>query len=859
MPSPAEIDSLYDNPAAGVPPPDDAAARQAIDALYGDHPSTSQMTGPPTPPAADTTPAGPPRVPGPQDGDGIFTRPIARAEDFLGSTWHSLKDAWTGAGKTEFPDQPELTQMAADVPGQTTGAGLRIAGAYALGSTPEQIADVATKALPGSTVSKDKFGNPQITFGDKTYYVKKPGFSPADLATGLGLVVPAALAATGIGAIPWLAGEGVAATGARALAQGVGQAGVSIGRDLGTSALGSDEGVSAGRATEAAAGGALGEPLAATGAALGRLIGTSARDAWRSMFGYGGKLIADAGGAAASDPVTPSMLTKTGQMVLDKAGVAPASMTVGQMQAAETVLGKGGGAAIGNAPAAQAGPTAARALQSARSGVPMTTGQLTGDPYQLALEDRLRHAVSSGKPIMADFGGQQTAAIDTRAGNLVPGVTPGATPPTEAELGQALTAQTQARAGALETATTNAYAKLPFLTKTGMASVPGPSAEFNETTARSLLDKMQQIAQVRSIYSGTPAAQQAQSEISKLITAPRQGMQEGVEGVAAMNGANPAALSTTQSRTFNLGDLDTTLRKLNTLYDSAANDSDRGAVGAMRGALNDHVDAAAMNGAVSGDPGVLQDWKDARAAARTQLEFLKPGSQAIQNWMDGVTSGAPSGQEVVNGLYGAGQLGTKAGTTQMLDHLQTQYPPGSAEWQTVQQAAVRRMLFGSTEKTADMSPNNIANRITEALQGNGSEITKALKLDPDTTSALGDFRDTMRTLQQSQRQNPSGTAYTAANALKALAQKVPFVGKAFSDEAAAVRQARAAVAPGLPASALTSPRLTDRPLGTIRQTIAPTGAAVLQQTSPQAPPSAVIRYPYAGMMRAGGLLGHLVP
>jgi hypothetical protein len=859
MPTQADIDALFDDttpPPATADDPAAAAGRAAIDGLFGDHPDAPVATAPRPAAAADGGAPTLPATPGPQDSDGIFTRPIAATGDFMARTWHSLKDAYTGVNKEDYP---ELTELPPDAPGRTVGGNLRLGLGYLTSSTPEQIIGIAKTALPGSTAGADKFGNPTITYDGQTYYVNKPGLSGADISQMAGQALPAALVATGIGAIPALAGRGLAAVLPRAIVQGAGQAELSIDRDLASAAVGSGQGVDPVRAGEAGIGGAIGEPLAAGAAAATRLLGSAAMGTWRALFGYGGKLLDDAGGAAASDPVTKSMLTRTGQMVFDKAGVDPASMTVGQVQGAEAALGRGGGKAIGEASDATAAQQAAtRALQSGRYAIPMTTGQITGDPLQLALEDRLRQAASTAKPIMTAFGADQTAATERAAGGLVPGVQPGVAPPSEAELGQALIAQTQARAGALEQATSDAYTNLPFLTKVGMASQPGaPSATFSSGTSTELLNQMQDIAQRHAIYEGTPAARQAQTIISKLITVPSQDMAPGVEGVAAMNGVSPAPTQA-MARPFNLGDLDTTLRQLNSLYDSAGNDADRAAVGAMRTAVHDRIDAAALNGAMSGDPAVMQNWQDARAASRTQHSFLQPDGQVVRQFMDGITSGKLTGQEVVNGLYGAGQLGAKGGAAQVLDHLQTQFQPGSPEWQTVQQAAVRRMLFGSTEKTAEMSPNNIANRITEATTGNGAEITQRL-LDPDTIAGLTDFGDTMRTLQQSAKQNPSGTAYTAQNALKWLGTRIPMVGTTFRNEAVAVRQAQAAVGPGLP-SRLTQ-RPTDLPLGAIRQTIAPAAGSVVMQDGggPGHVPSAFVRYPYAAGANLGGLLSHMIP
>ena len=827
--------------------------------------------------------ATPPPAPGPQDSDGIFTAPLRWAADaggILSTSFHALKDAATGAGKVEFPDQPELSEMPSDQSGVGLGAGLRIAGAYLAGSTPAQIGDVATKALPGSSTTDasgaplvDKFGNPMISYNGQTYYLKKPGFLSAGNVAGMaGTVAPAVLAASGVGALPLVAGEGVIPLAVRAVAQGGGQAAVSAARDLAAGALGSDQGVSGTRAGEAAVGGAVAEPVVAGLGALKGLLGgagTAVAGAWRDMFGGGGSLLTDAAKTApAATAVTPGMLTKTGQMVFDKAGVPPGSFTTDQLKAAEPILAKGGAQAIASAPEATAATTSRNLLQSASTGIPMTTGQLTGDPMQLALEDRLRQAASPATSTMRDFATDQQAATKDAATALIPGARPGVAAPDEAELGQALDAQMQARLDALKQNTSAAYSKLPYLTKGGMAA-NGPSATFDPSVSSDLMDQVKDVSQ-RYLSSVTPAGNEAQATIRDLISRPAPtpgpgGTVAGVTytppgGVPPPIGGAPAQPAMV-AQPFNVGAADTALRRLDQLYAGASTNGDRAAVAALRGKLSDWIDQAALGGAVSGDPQVIADWQAARAARQQQGEFMAQNSPAANRFMNMVTQGDPSGQEVINGLYGAGQLGSKTGTTQVLDHLQSQFPAGSPEWTTLQQAGVRRMLFGGTEKTAEMSPNNIANRIDEAVNGNGKEITTRL-FDQPTIDALTNFRDTMRTLQQSAKQNPSGTAYSIGTALQSLAARIPIVGAPFRAEAQAVRQARAAVAPSLPRQLVARP--TDLPLSMVRR-LAPAAGAVTAQTgapswAAQMPGALPLARGAYGVGRAvGGLLGHVNP
>ena len=107
--------------------------------------------------------------------------------------WHSI---FTGAGRTEFPDAPELGTSGPDVPA-FSDKGLRMAGAYLTSADSEQIADIAVKTLPGARRHNDRFGNAMIQFENKDYYVNKPGISQADLYQLSGQVAAFAPAAKG--------------------------------------------------------------------------------------------------------------------------------------------------------------------------------------------------------------------------------------------------------------------------------------------------------------------------------------------------------------------------------------------------------------------------------------------------------------------------------------------------------------------------------------------------------------------------------------------------------------------------------------------------------------------------------------
>ena len=769
----------------------------------------------------------------PRGADGAFTTPREADGGFLTRTWHSLRDMVanipndiTGADRTEFPDMPEF------VPAHYTksiGEGLRFAGALASGASADQLGDLAKQVIPGASVSTDRYGNPIITTPDgKQFYANKPGLSAADVPSAVVQTAGAVLgggAANAAGRALGFAGRGLVPLVLRAGAQAAGQAAGSAAADVPGALADTGQGVDPVKALYAAAGGAAAEPAAA-------LVGKALGGAWSSLFGGRGALFKDLGDLAADAAVTPDMLTRTGAAVLKKAGVDdPATLTVGQMRTIQSTIGRAAPEVKAQPPLppladvrSGTGPsTAERVVGSARTGIPMTVGQLTGDPLQIGREDVLRNVSGAPQMTMRGFGGEQDTAIHDAMTSLIPGVGTGPLPSEDA-IGADLIKHLTDRKAALQDATNAAYDRVPNLTGVGMA-VDGPAAWLNSGTSANILGKLQDIARQHAIYEGTPAARAAQTAISKLTTVPAEDMAPGVEGVAAINGPASPVRFHAMARPFNIGELDTTRRQLGSLYNSATNDADRAAVGAMRSALDNGVEAGVANGAMSGDPDVLANWKNAVATAKQGFEFFRPNSPVVRQFMDKITSGDLAGQEAVNLLYGAGQVtANKQGVAQMLDHLQATASPEA--WETVRQAAARRMLFGGKERAAETTPGAIATRINEAVTGDGEPISKRLFSQPELDQ-LGDLRDQLRLVNQRGRQNVSGTAYTQ-QLLRKAGTYVPILGRAFNSEARAAIQGQ--MDAGRAVGGQLTPRLmrpTDAPLRAFPSRVAPVAAGLL--------------------------------
>lgn len=181
------------------------------------------------------------------------TPAAAPAEKPKMGVWDTVKDAFTGASRTEFPDAPEF-ETAAKASGDLDA--LYPTRRSAITPDPNAQIDILKKQIPGLETKTDAHGNVMLRTpkSQEWAYLNKPGLSGRDIAE-LGTQTLATLPFLGAaGAGPNLAAK--VATGAAALAGG------SAAQDAAAIAQGSEQGVSGERAAASGAIGA-GMPLVA--------------------------------------------------------------------------------------------------------------------------------------------------------------------------------------------------------------------------------------------------------------------------------------------------------------------------------------------------------------------------------------------------------------------------------------------------------------------------------------------------------------------------------------------------------------------------------------------------------------------
>lgn len=662
--------------------------------------------------------------------------------------WHSLV---TGAGRTEFPEAPELRAGTADL-SPASGAFWRTLGGILTSAEPAQIADVAEKALPGAKRSRDRFGNLMIRYRGRRFYVNKPGVSRTDLIQFLAQTL-AFLPAGRVATLPGTLGKRLA------LAVPA-NAGMSVGLDVASSALGSEQGVGVVRAGVAG--------LAGAGAELVSPLAFKFVRAVRRAPG----LLDEAG-----------RLTERGRRMASAAGFDPDGM----------------GADLERIFAAEAERSAGRAgtvqrIRGREFGIPMTRGQASGDFKALAKEESTRHGAFGEKAgdIMRQFDAEQQQAMQGARGRVQSRLGGGETRiarPAQAGdvMGPGLTARAAAKKEAVDTAYEAARETEARITADGVRGLW-------RRAAASVTD-FGVDAQLH------PAATRALRGLRKLESATRR-----------------RAKSKLRITSVALRRIETERRKLLNLERAAANPADGAAVQRVRKAFDDWLDEAMDNAMFDGDEQALAVLKTARAQRRQYgalFEAQNPRDRAgkvIQN----IVGEERTPEQVMNLVIGRSKLGAQDVSVDVLKRIRKITGGGNAEeWLALKEAGWLKLA--KEIGTDHFSPKKFANRLNDVLETNRSWMETLYSADE--IAMFGRFRDeVLRTVTPEQARNPSKTAYTLARLAREWAGRLgtmltfsgsPLGGATFFTlkrlpQAMGTRAARRAVKPS-PAPRLRAP------------------------------------------------------
>lgn len=599
----------------------------------------------------------------------------------------------TGEGRTEFPEAPELGTSGPDVP-PFSGQGLRMAGAYATSVEPEQIADIAVDTLPGATRHADKFGNVMIAWKGKDYYVNKPGVSEADMFQ-LAAMVAAYAPAAKLGAVgkSLLVRMGIVGGGSGA---------TSVGMDVASGALGSEQGVSGTRAAIATAAGGAFEALSPL-----------AVKAWRFVFGNP-KLF---------DPATQT-LTKRGEEAARASGLDPAQMddVVRRMFAEE----------------AEEAVTGAAARTSGKEfDIPMTRGQATGEYGQLGREEATRHGAYGEKAgaIVREFDEAQQAAMREARGGIQARVGGGeARIATPQEAGETVAAGLARREEASGQLVREAYDE---------------AAEYSaKLTPEGIKGLTRRLGQAVKDF-----APDAELHPATVRTLKRIGRLERQVPKRVKSGAPNFKVE--------LKRIENERKIIGNAIGSAKNPSDRAALTRIKREYDTWLDDVFDNALFEGDDAALAALKSARAKRYEHGQLYEPrgpkdeAGKVIQK----ILVGDRSPEQVMNYVFGRGRLGDKDVSVQLLGRLKAVFGDDSAEWLTLREAGWLKLSKEISVQT--FSPTKYRNNLNRVMETNRTLMEELFPADQ--LAMFGRFRDeVMRTVTPEAMRNPSKTAYTLA-------------------------------------------------------------------------------------------------
>jgi hypothetical protein len=634
---------------------------------------------------------------------------LAKLEGDEGGILNTIKSAAQDAydfvegSKYRSADYPELGTSGPDVPAFSK-EGMRMAGAYATSVDPEQIADIAVKTLEGAQKTQDEQGNPVIEYKGQKYYVNRPGLSEADFFQFLGQTGIFAPAARLAGAAKSLGGRMLTAAG--------GSAASSAAADKASEALGSEQGVSPGRAMMAAATGGLFEGLSPI-----------ATKAWRGIFNK----------SRFFDPST-GQLTDEGRRAAQAAELDPDAMN---RKLAEQ-FSKEAQDAVN--PDAYGRQTAAKEFD-----IPLTRGQATRSWDDLANEQSLRRGAKGDKAgnIMRDFDelqNQRIAAAADRVQESVGGGTRNVAQSDDA--GRILTSGLSDRLEQQVRRVDDAYDAL------------------RATDARLNVDSLSGLAKrARSAVEDYDIDPEL---MPSTVRAFRQIGRLGKE-MRKQQGGRVTKLS--------LRRLENQRRKLNNLIDSAKNRTDKAAATRVRNAYDEYLQDAADNALFEGDDEALNLLKQARAERRTQGHLFgkrdskDEAGRVIQKMLET----DPTPEKAVNYVFGKANLGSRDASGKVVDRLREIFGDDSTEMAALREAAFRRL---TRDKAGNFtSPRKVARALDEAF-GQNQTLMKSLFSD-DQRKLLRRFSDAVKQTETPQSaDNPSGTAYTLSRLARQFTQRL---------------------------------------------------------------------------------------
>jgi hypothetical protein len=494
---------------------------------------------------------------------------------------------------------------------------------------PRALQDIVLKSVEGSQGGEDAQGNPYVVIGGKPFYTNKTGLSPVD-AIGFGGDL---LAFLPVGKFASMAKNVATRLGIASLASGA----ISTGKEIGAQLLGSEQQIDTTKiALDAAFGGG------------GQLVGDALTTFIRNR-----KPVLNASGNISTQ--FADELKKAGININDF-GSKGQEVLISAYKNLGSSFAKEAERVTGAARSAEAG------------GIPLTTGQATGDVRQIAREEAMRQGARGGiaQKIMQKFEEGQKAAVGQRATAIGEEIAPASTVATQTEAGGMLFETLRAKQKELKGAVSKAY------NETDLRTLAIPT----ETTS-TLTSKISDVIKEGDFILNkelTPAASNAYNSLVNIIP--------------KIDKANVSQI--------NLKSLESTRRTLGQYYKAAANDADRNAVTMLTKQFDDWLDDTITKGLASGDLDQLNKLKDARALSRDYFSKFKIDPKAAdvdaQKVIDKIVSKDLTPVETMNYLFGAAKLGDNQTAVRTAKKFKEIFGEKSPEFDEFRRAAYLRLV-----------------------------------------------------------------------------------------------------------------------------------------------------------------------
>jgi hypothetical protein len=358
------------------------------------------------------------------------------------------------------------------------------------------------------------------------------------------------------------------------------------------------------------------------------------------------------------------------------------------------------------------------AKQAQDMGIPLSTGQKTGDIRQLTKEEILRQTDTPAQPIMRRFDETQRAAIEQANGNI----------------GQSF----------------------------------GPAGDMAGSVQQGLRDKVAFSKQrAESLYKiaedGNLVIQpQAVADMPKFVESRLQDnpiimdptlTPNAVMGLKMLQdaGANAGALNT------ELKGIELMRKRLNTL--SPVTPSDKAATRSVKGAFDDWLQNTIDQALYSGDETAVNALKAARAESKVYLGITSPKTGDVAGkTMAKMVSQDITAEQAANWLFGADIVSPNLNAPLVAAKIKTTLGPFSPEWASVRAAAWKRL---TTDLGADevKSATMLSKRIDNFLGDKGSSLSKVLFSEEERNRMKAFAAVLKRTITPADARNPSRSAF----------------------------------------------------------------------------------------------------